>query len=89
MYYTYIIFSPTFNLFYKGFTTDPEQRLWEHNNGMSSYTAGKGPWMIVYLKAFETKREALIDEKRLKKLNHRSIGIITREFLSKNKNLYD
>jgi len=84
MYYTYIIYSTSADVFYKGFSTEPMHRLCEHNNDLSHYTSGKGPWKLVYLKEFETKREALIDEKRLKKLNRRSIEILTRDFLSRN-----
>ena len=73
MYYTYIIWSQTFDIFYKGVTQDPSHRLWEHNHDMSRYTSGKGPWALVYLKQHPTKREAIIEEKRLKQLNVKSI----------------
>ncbi|MFO8020831.1 MAG: GIY-YIG nuclease family protein [Perlabentimonas sp.] len=73
MYHTYIIWSQQFDTFYKGVTQNPEHRLWEHNNDMSRFTADKGPWALVYLKQHASKREALIEEKRLKKLNTRSI----------------
>ena len=33
----------------------------------------KGPWVLVYSKAFGTKKEALVEELRLKKLNRKSI----------------
>jgi putative endonuclease len=45
----------------------------EHNEGFSRYTSIKGPWTLVYQKMFETKREALIEEKRIKKLNRESV----------------
>jgi putative endonuclease len=67
MYYTYIIQSQSKGIYYKGISQRPEKRLWEHNNDMSRYTAGKGPWVLVYLQIHETKREALIAEKKLKK----------------------
>ena len=73
MYYTYIIWSQSLDIFYKGITQNPEQRLWEHNNDMSRYTRGKGPWALMYLKQHKTKREAIIEEKRLKHLKDRSI----------------
>ncbi|KAF0201316.1 MAG: hypothetical protein FD170_2775 [Bacteroidetes bacterium] len=85
MYYTYIIYSAISDVYYKGFSNDPVHRLWEHNNELSHYTAGKGPWKLVYLKEFETKREALIEEKRLKKLNRRSIEILASSYLSQSK----
>ncbi|GAB1417978.1 hypothetical protein MASR2M12_07430 [Bacteroidales bacterium] len=73
MYYVYIIFSPSSDIFYKGYTSNPEKRLWEHNNDLSQYTATKGPWELVYLKAFDNKKSALTEEKRLKNLNRKSI----------------
>jgi len=73
MFYTYIIRSKEKNIFYKGMTIDPEKRLWEHNNNLSRYTAGKGPWSLVYVKKFESKHEALMEEKRIKRLKERSL----------------
>jgi putative endonuclease len=73
MFYTYIIYSPAFEVYYKGVTTNPEHRLYEHNNGLSRYTTGKEPWLLMYLKQHPSKREAQIEEKRLKKLNDRSL----------------
>jgi putative endonuclease len=87
MYFSYIIFSASSDVFYKGFSSNPQQRLWEHNNNLSHYTAGKGPWTLIYIKEFRTKREALIDEKRLKKLNRRSIELLIKEYLTLNGNL--
>jgi len=65
----YIIRSAESEILYKGFTTQPEQRLLEHNQGRSQYTKNKGPWEMVYLEEFNTKREALIREKQIKRYN--------------------
>lgn len=73
MFYLYMIYSEVCDEFYKGITENPVQRLFEHNNALSRHTAGKGPWKLVYLKQFNTKKEALIQEKRIKKLNRRSV----------------
>ncbi len=56
-YYVYIIHSQRKDIFYKGYTQYPEKRLFEHNNGLSRYTKGKGPWKLVYLEKFKTKKE--------------------------------
>ncbi len=80
MFYTYIIYSAVGDIFYKGISEDPLHRLWEHNNEKSRFTAGKGPWILVYTKAFETKKQALIEEKRIKSLNRRSIIIMIKEY---------
>jgi len=68
-YYVYIIHSQQKQIFYKGYTQYPEKRLFEHNNGFSRYTSGKGPWDLVFLEMFKTKKEALIRERQLKRVN--------------------
>ena len=73
MFYVYIIYSKNFDVYYKGFSENISQRLLYHNNNKSRYTSNKGPWELVYSKAFETKKEALIEELRLKKLNRKSL----------------
>jgi putative endonuclease len=83
MYYTYIIYSENYDIYYKGVTQNPEHRLWEHNNNKSRFTAGKGPWALVYLNAFEQKRDCLIEENRLKSLNRRSIELLVMKHKTK------
>ena len=55
------------------FTTDISKRLEYHNSGKSSFTFRSNDWKIVNHNKFESKREALIEEKMLKKLNKASI----------------
>lgn len=78
MFYVYIIYSKDFDVYYKGFTENIDQRLQYHNENRSRYTSNKGIWKLVYSKAFETKKEALIEELRLKKLNRKSIETLVR-----------
>jgi len=73
MFYVYIIYSRNCDVYYKGFSENIDQRLLYHNENRSKYTSNKGIWTLVYSKGFETKREALIEELRLKKLNRKSI----------------
>jgi putative endonuclease len=73
MFYVYIIYSKICNVYYKGFTTDVDTRLQYHNEGKSPFTSKANDWILVYKLGFQTKREALIEEKRLKKLNVASI----------------
>jgi putative endonuclease len=68
MYWVYIIRNEK-GIYYKGSTSDINNRLIDHNNDKSRYTSGRGPWELVYFKQYETKTEALIEERRLKKLN--------------------
>ena len=69
MYYVYILESRVDGDFYKGSTEDYLKRLDEHNTGQSNFTRTKMPWKLIFVRRFDTKREALIEEKRLKKCN--------------------
>jgi putative endonuclease len=66
MYYVYIIYSKNFDIYYKGFSENVAQRLLDHNENRSKYTSNKEIWELVYSKAFGTKKEALVEELRLK-----------------------
>jgi putative endonuclease len=69
-YYVYILQSKVDNTFYKGYTENPLKRLEQHNAGEMNYTSKKIPWEIVCLINFETKKDALIAEKKVKKYDH-------------------
>ncbi|MGL4804961.1 MAG: GIY-YIG nuclease family protein [Bacteroidales bacterium] len=72
-YYIYILENQD-GIFYKGITTNIEKRLEQHNDSnKSKYTSSRGPWILVYLKKMPDKRSALIEEKRIKKLNKLSL----------------
>ena len=73
MFYVYIIYSASKDVYYKGFTSDLEARLVKHNLGKSNYTSSTDDWELVYSMSFEIKTDALKEEKRLKKLNRTSI----------------
>ena len=73
MFFVYIIYSEEKDIYYKGFTTNIENRIIQHNSNEGKFTSSKGAWKLVYQKSFETKREALMEEKRIKKLNRVSI----------------
>ena len=54
---------------YTGYTTEPERRLTEHNEGSGAkYTRGRLPVKMVYTAAFETRSEATKEEARIKQL---------------------
>jgi putative endonuclease len=72
-FFVYIIKSGLDQSYYKGFSEDPLERLHQHNSGLSHYTFGKMPWILVYLEELSTKRKALIREKALKKYSHKQI----------------
>jgi putative endonuclease len=60
----------------------PAIRLQRHNNKESTYTAAKVPWVFVFLQSFQTKREALIREKSLKKYSHQQIQLLIKSKLN-------
>ncbi|MBU1011818.1 MAG: GIY-YIG nuclease family protein [Bacteroidetes bacterium] len=75
-YFVYIIHSSKYDLYYKGYSTNPYHRLFEHNSGLSRYTKAKRPWVLVYLEELPDKKTALIREKQIKKYNHTYIKIL-------------
>jgi putative endonuclease len=77
-FYVYIIQSRQDGSFYKGFTEDTAVRLVRHNNGESTYTRNKTPWLYVYIEELLSKRDALIREKVIKKYSHQQIEQLIR-----------
>ena len=71
-WFLYILQSQKDGDYYKGVTQDIEKRLFEHNTGQSTFTSTKTPWQLVYQKEMPNKRVAMIEKKRLKKLNRKS-----------------
>jgi putative endonuclease len=80
MFYAYILHSKILQIYYKGFTSDLVQRLISHNSGKSNYTSRTDDWEMVYWRSFPTKKEALLEEKRLKKLNTISLQKLIHDF---------
>jgi putative endonuclease len=73
MHYVYIIQSKQDRSYYKGYSLYPTLRLIFHNEGKSTYTVKKLPWILVAVFEFCTKKEALEKEKKLKKYGHKSL----------------
>ena len=73
MFYVYILYSVSLDVYYKGFTSNVEGRLESHLLGKSEFTSRAKDWKLVYVMEYETKHQAIIEEKRLKKLNRISI----------------
>jgi putative endonuclease len=67
MYYTYILHSNSINKFYIGATENPSERLKKHNAKNKGFTNQCNDWVIVFLKPFETKTEALSYERQIKR----------------------
>ena len=66
MYYTYILISETSNKLYIGQTNNHEARINRHNSNKNFTTKNKGPWKLVFKKAFESRSESMQFEKKLK-----------------------
>lgn len=72
MYYTYILHSEKLNRYYIGYSSDPKKRLEErHNCGLVKSTKAGIPYCLMAMKSFETEKEAMNEERRLKKMKSR------------------
>ena len=71
MFFVYIIHSEKHDIYYKGFSTDIVKRLEFHNDNKGNFTKNKGPWKLIFLKQFDSKKEALQFEKMLKRQNRK------------------
>ena len=69
--YTYLLRCSDGTL-YCGWTDNIEKRLAAHNSGKASkYTRSRLPVKLVYYEVFDTKREAMSREARIKQLSRR------------------
>ena len=57
--------------FYISQTSDIVERLERHNKGKVFWTSSRGPWEMVCSQQFETRSEAMAEERRLKQLKSR------------------
>lgn len=51
---------------YTGYTNNLRKRLWQHQNGKSSYTKGHGPFKLIYCEACVNEYDARARELFLK-----------------------
>ncbi len=66
-HYVYIIRRELDGTYYKGYCRDYQKRLTDHNAGLSTYTAARRPWKLIYVEQHLSKTNALIRERKLKK----------------------
>ncbi|WP_185215838.1 GIY-YIG nuclease family protein [Sphingobacterium mizutaii] len=66
MYTVYIIYSPSLDRYYIGFTQDITDRLRRHNSKSKGFTNRANDWIIVYVESFNQKNEAMRREKEIK-----------------------
>lgn len=55
--------------FYTGYTSNLEQRIQQHKNGLSTYTKSRLPIKLVHFERFKDKKVALKREKTIKKMS--------------------
>ena len=72
MYFVYLLKSQKDGKFYIGHTQNLEERLAYHNTGRSKYTRSRGPWTLMAFKTFESRGQAMSEERRIKKLKNRT-----------------
>ena len=66
MFFLYILKSNSTGKHYIGQTNDLEKRIVRHNSNQNKSTKNRGPWELIYSKAFETRGEAMLLEGKLK-----------------------
>jgi len=65
-YYTYILKSKKDGKIYTGSAKDLRKRLNQHNKGLSTYTKGRGPFILIYYEACLLESKARSRELYLK-----------------------
>jgi putative endonuclease len=73
MHYVYLLYSPSKEKCYIGYSHNVEARLTEHNGSHNHSTKYGALWKLVYYEAYTQKHDALAREKRLK---HHARGFI-------------
>ena len=66
-YWVYVVWSDACRRFYIGVTDDVERRVRQHNEGISRWTRGRGPWRLVWQQRCADLGEARRLENRLKR----------------------
>ena len=65
--FVYILYSEKRSRYYVGQTADIDQRLKRHNQGLVPSTKSGSPWGLVLQLEVETRSEAIVLERRIKK----------------------
>jgi len=65
-YYLYILRSESSGQSYIGQTSSIDKRLQEHNSGKNLSTRNRGPWKLIYSEEFQTRTDAVRQERYYK-----------------------
>jgi putative endonuclease len=68
MVVVYVLESPSSGRLYIGHTADLQRRLREHGAGQSRSTRGRGPWVLLHRRDFQSRAAAMRFERRVKGL---------------------
>jgi putative endonuclease len=66
MYFVYVLQDTVTRKHYTGFTSDLEQRVGQHNSGVTKSTKNRGKWVLLHSEEFPTRPEAMRRERFLK-----------------------
>jgi len=66
MFHAYVIYSTSFDKYYKGHCSDLDKRLLGHNSGNTKSTRLFRPWILIYSESFSSLEEAILREKYFK-----------------------
>ena len=81
-YFVYILYSETFDTYYKGQSNNVQDRIGRHNAGQEKATARYRPWKLVWCTEKKNRSEAMALERKLKNLSKER----TKEFIEKHTN---
>ncbi len=79
-YFVYILYSESLDTYYKGQTSDLEDRLKRHNHKQEKATQNGVPWELVWFTEKPSRSEAIILERKIKNLSRKR----TIDFIRKN-----
>jgi putative endonuclease len=63
MFHVYVFQSEATGHHYVGDTSDPTQRLGQHNTGITKSAKYRGPWTLIYQESLPTKVDAMQGER--------------------------
>ena len=66
LYTVYILFSPSHDKIYIGYTSNLLVRFKSHNEFGKDWTAKFRPWVVIFCEYYENKKETMHREKQLK-----------------------
>jgi putative endonuclease len=78
MFYVYFLKSTVNNDLYIGSCEDVNKRIIQHNSGRVKSTKGYRPWILLDTEEFETRAEAVRQERHLK--SHQQKEILKRKY---------